>query len=155
MALPGRLGEASAVAHAAAGQEKAARQVTSLAPKSEPAKGQRVAAGGPATKQGPIVIRAETVDGQGTHIPAVGLGFALSYAPGRAPEFSKMQSIASDDEGKVSVQFDRFLPGERVIYASVWAIQGQGQRLPPSLRRAFRSRVSRRGSRYDWSLLSL
>ncbi len=121
MTRPRRLGDAVAIEHAAGGQEKTARQASSLAPKLEPAQGQGGEAGGPAAKQGPIVIRAETVDGEGTHIPGVGLGFSLSYAPRRAPEFSKMQSIASDNEGKASVQFDRFLPGERVIYASVWA----------------------------------
>ena len=114
---PGRLGDTAAVDRDAGVQEKGARGALSPAPEPKTLQGQGGRAGG----QGPIVIRAETVDHQGMHVKGAALGLSVSYTPRRAPAEQRTLQTVSDDEGRGRLEVVASAAGERVSHAYLWA----------------------------------
>ncbi len=115
----GRPGDAATVARGAGVQEKGARGARSPAPETKPVQGQ----GGPAGRQGPIVIRAETVDNHAMRISGAALGLSVSYTPRRAPAESRTLQTVSDDEGRGRLEVVASGPGEQVSHAFLWAFK--------------------------------
>ncbi len=117
----GRLGDAGALVQEPTSAGKSTGQAPSRAPDSNRTQEQGGAADGPKIRPAPIVIEAETVNAQGTHIPGVFIGLSVSYTPRRAPEVSRVLQTVSDDEGRGRLQEPPSGPGERARSATVWA----------------------------------
>jgi RNA polymerase sigma factor (sigma-70 family) len=117
----GRLADAGAIVPGASEQEKALGQVPSSALSQQPLQGQGGSSGGSSTSQGPFLIQAETVDGQGKPLAGVGLGLSVSYLPNSVLEESRMERGTSDDQGRFQIQVVEKRPGKPIVYAELWA----------------------------------
>jgi len=118
---PGRVDDAGALVRESGGLRKSTGQAPSPAPQPNRPQQTGGAGEGPKNRPAPIVIEAETVNAQGTHIPGVFLGLSVSYTPPRAPEFARILQTVSNDEGRGRLQEPPSGPGERARHANVWA----------------------------------
>jgi hypothetical protein len=113
---PGLLDPAKSAARKPREEETAASQVETRVQASP-----IVGAPNQTKAEEPLVIQVETVDSQGKPLSGVELGLSVSYTLGPGKNNSSIERATSDNQGRGRLQVARNRPGERAVYAFLWA----------------------------------